>query len=104
MNYLCLTLLANEHESETAFKSRLSASWTHLLRTQPDAYRALFAEAKEFDIISGRLSRQYVIEADAAATVAMALAQRGVESLPLDPDDIYSKYEASSSDWFQLSP
>jgi hypothetical protein len=103
MDYLCLTLLANARESEAAFKSRLTAFWTHVLRTQPDTYKGVFAEAKEFDITGGRLSRAYVVSTDVADAVASVLAASGVEALPLDPDDTYTKHEASGSEWFQIS-
>ena len=100
--YLCLTLIANAGESESAFKSRLTAFWTHLLRTAPDTYEAVYAEAKEFDTTKGRVSRAYMVEANATEAVANALAANGVEALPIDPDDAYSKYEASGSEWFQI--
>ena len=100
--YLCLTLLANAGESEAAFKSRLTAFWSHLLRTRPDAYEALYAEATHFDTTAGRVSRAYMVEVEAAEGVAEALAASGVEVLPLDPDDTYTKYEASGSEWFQV--
>jgi hypothetical protein len=100
--YLCLTLVANAGESEAAFKSRLTSFWTHLLRTQPDTYEAVFAEAKEFETSNGRVSRAYMVEAGTAEAVVSALAASGIAALPLDPDDTYSKYEASGSEWFQI--
>lgn len=103
MDYLCLTLLANTGEPESAFKARLTAAWTHLLRTAPDTYDAVYAEAKAFDITNGRVSRAYMVESDAADAVAAALAGQAVEAFPLDADDVYSKYEASGSDWFQIA-
>ena len=102
MDYLCLTLIANAGETEAAFKTRLTAFWTHLLRTQPDTYEAVYAEAKEFDTTGGKASRAYMVELDSAAAVAAALAANGLTALPLDPDDTYSKYEASGSEWFQI--
>lgn len=100
--YLCLTLLANTDESEAAFKSRLTAFWSHLLRTLPDVYEALYAEATHFERTNGRVSRQYMVEAGAAEQVFDALVTNRVEVLPLDPDDTYTKYEASGSEWFQV--
>jgi hypothetical protein len=100
--YLCLTLLAGAGESEAAFKSRLTAAWTQLLRADQDTYEAVLAEAKEFESHGGRVSRAYMVEAGAAEAVAAALRSSGVESLPLDPDDSYSKYEASGGEWFQI--
>ena len=102
MDYLCLTVVANAGEAEAAFKSRLTAFWTHLIRTLPDTYEAVFAEAKEFDATNGRVSRSYMVGADAADAVASALSANGLDALPLDPDDTYTKYEASSSEWFQI--
>jgi hypothetical protein len=100
--YLCLTLVANAGESEAAFKSRLTAFWTHLLRTQPDTYEAVFAEAKDYDTSNGCVSRAYMVEVSATEAVASALASSGIVTLPLDPADTYSKYEASGSEWFQI--
>jgi hypothetical protein len=105
-DYLCLTLVANASESEAAFKSRLTAFWTHLLRTQKVTYEAVFAEAKEFDTTprngSDCVSRAYMVEAGAAQAVCDALAASGIDALPLDLDDTYTKYEASGSEWFQI--
>jgi hypothetical protein len=101
-DYLCLTLVANPGESEAAFASRLTAFWTHLLRTQKETYEAVFAEAKEFETHNGRVSRGYMVEATAAESVAEALSAAGIDVLPFDPDDTYSKYEASGSEWFQI--
>ena len=101
-DYLNLTLVANPGESESAFKSRLTAFWTHLLRSDPDTYEAVFAEAKEFEAAGGRVSRAYMVEAGAARAVADALTASGIAAAPVDPDDTYSKYEASGSEWFQI--
>ena len=100
--YLCLTLTANAGESEAAFRSRLTAAWTHLLRADPDTYEAVFAEAKEFDTTNGRVSRAYMVEAEAAELVAESLVANGLNVRPIDADDVYSKYEASGSEWFQI--
>ncbi|MBN9122320.1 MAG: hypothetical protein J0I06_24800 [Planctomycetes bacterium] len=100
--YLCLTVTANAGESEAAFKSRLTAAWTHVLRTAPDTYEAVYAEAKEFDTIGGRVSRAYMVEADATGAVAAALSAQGMAVQEVDEDDVYSKYEASGSEWFQI--
>lgn len=100
--YLCLTLLANAGEPEPAFKSRLTAFWTHLLRTQPDAYEALYAEATAFEVTKNRISRAYMVEADTAQLLVEALRANGIEVAPLDPGDTYTKHEASGSEWFQV--
>lgn len=101
--YLCLTLLAPAGETEVAFKSRLTAFWSHLIRAWPATYAAVYAEASHFGTTNGCASRQYIVEANAADTVVEALATSGMEALPLDPDDVYTKYEASGSEWFQIA-
>ena len=101
--YLCLTLLANADETEAAFKSRLTAAWTQLLRSAKDTYDAVYAEAKVFERTGGIVSRSYMVAAGAAEAVAAALAASGVTARALDADDVYSKYEASGSEWFQIA-
>jgi len=101
--YLCLTLLANPDETESQFKSRLTAAWTQLLRSAKDTYDAVYAEAKAFERTSGVVSRAYMVATEAALAVAAALAASGVTALALDADDVYTKYEASGSEWFQIA-
>ena len=103
MEYLCLTLRADAGESEAAFASRLTAFWSHLIRAQPDVYAAVYAEATHFGTTDGRVSRAYMVEASVAKAVEAALATNGVAMQPLDADDTYTKYEASGSEWFQIS-
>ena len=102
MEYLSLTLLANAGESESAFKSRLTAFWTHMLRNRPDDYEGVYAEARAFDTEGGRISRQYMVEIDAMPAVTAGLRAKGVDFAPVDEDDTYNKAEASSSEWFQI--
>lgn len=101
-DYLCLTLLAAPDESEAAFKARLSAFWTHLLRNKPDDYEKVYAEATRFGRTQGRVSRQYMVEVDAIDAVTGELTANGITFAPVDRDDTYSKYEATSPDWFQI--
>lgn len=101
--YLCLTVLGRDGEDEPAFKARLTAFWTLLLRGQPDVYDGVYAEARAFGFERGRVARQYMVASGAAGAVAEALSAAGLDALPLDPDDVYTKYEASGSDWFQLA-
>ena len=101
--YLCLTLLAPTGETESAFKSRLTVFWSHLIRAQPDTYAAVYAEATHFGTTDGNVSRAYMVAADAAEAVVESLTANGIATSPLDPDDVYTKYEASSSEWFQIA-
>ncbi len=100
--YLCLTLLAHPGETEPAFKLRLVEFWTHMLRTRPDDYEGVYAEAKAFDDEGGRTCRRYMVEAGAIDAVTAELRAKGVEFAAVDTDDTYSKAEASSSEWFQI--
>jgi hypothetical protein len=101
-DYLCLTLVGKPREPEPDFKARLTAFWTHMLRNRPDDYERVYAEATAFGSADGKPTRQYFVEAGAVGVLAGELATAGVDLLPVDEDDVYSKYEASSPDWFQI--
>lgn len=100
--YVCLTLLSLPGESETGFKARLSAFWTHMLRNHPTDYEKVYAETTLFEPKGNRLMRGYLVEVDTAPILAAQLSELGVEHEPIDADDLYSKYEATSPDWFQI--
>lgn len=99
---MCITVAGNADEGEAAFKARLTAFWTHMLRNRPDDYERVYAEATRFGTGGGRVSRQYMVEAGAADAVVAELTANGIGSEPVDPDDTYTKYEAASPDWFQI--
>ena len=101
-DYLCVTLLGQSGESQAAFKARLTAFWTHMLRNRPDDYEKVYAEATAFGDHEGRPSRQYMVEAAGAEVLANELRAANLDFLPVDEDDTYSKYEASGPDWFQI--
>lgn len=100
--YLCLTLLAHPDEAESVFKARLASFWTHMIRNRPDDYEKVYAEMTRFSVIDGRAARQYMAEVEVIAALTAELGAHGIAHAPVDPDDIYSKYEASGSDWFQI--
>jgi hypothetical protein len=100
--YVCLTVLANAGETEAAFKARLAAFWTHMIRNRKDDYERVYAEATRFGVTDGRISRQYMVEVNAAEVVTAELSANGVAFSPVDADDTYTKYEAASPDWFQI--
>jgi hypothetical protein len=100
--YLVLTLLANPSEAEAAFKARLAAFWTHFLRNRPDEYEKVYAEASKFETEDNLVSRQYMVEAEGVEVLFADLKANGIGFLPVDIDDTYSKYEATSPDWFQI--
>lgn len=100
--YLCLTLLANAGETEAAFKRRLAAFWTHMIRTLPAEYERVYSEEIAFESEKGRLCRRYMVEPDAATTLTTEMTAQGMATLTPDQYDLYSKAEASGSEWFQI--
>ena len=102
MEYLCLTLLAEVGETEAAFRSRLTALWSAMLKTLPAEYERIYSEAIAFDREGGAVARRYMIDPDVLGALRPLLACHGISHLPLDEDDLYSKAEASSNEWFQL--
>ncbi|HXD85827.1 MAG TPA: hypothetical protein VN641_04995 [Urbifossiella sp.] len=102
LDYLCLTILSRDGETEGEFKSRLSAFWTRMLREQPADFEKVYAEAVEFERRAERLGRRYLLEAPAAEALVAALAGAAIEHLPIDADDVYSKYEAAPPEWFWI--
>ena len=100
--YLCLTLVANPGEPEAAFKSRLSEFWTGLCRGNPDLFEKVYAETVAFEPHDGKPSRKYLVEAPAAERLEPALTAAGIAHLPVDPYDLYLKYEAAPPEWFWI--
>ena len=100
--FVRMTLLGNPGEAEAAFKGRLTAFWTHMLRQRPDDYEKVYAEATSFEVSDGRVGREYLIEGGVVAALTAELLANGIAHGPIDEDDTYSKYEATSPDWFQL--
>ncbi|MFO0935078.1 MAG: hypothetical protein U0798_01000 [Gemmataceae bacterium] len=100
--YLCVTILARTGEGEPAFKTRISEFWTGVVRGLPDLFEKVYAETTAFEPHAGRLSRKYLVEADAATELSQVMGQAELEHLPLDPDDLYTKYEAAPPEWFWI--
>ena len=102
MEYLCLTLLADPGETEAAFKSRLTALWSAMLKTLPAEYKGIYSEATAFEREGDALARRYMVDPAVLGALLPLLESRRIACLPVDPDDLYSKAEASSNEWFQL--
>ncbi len=100
--YVIVTLVGRAGEAEAAFKSRLSEFWTRMLRGRPDDYEKVYAEASKFEPAGDKVGRRYMVAVDAAGALTNELTAAGVDFLPVDADDLYSKYEATSPDWFQI--
>ena len=99
---MCLTVAGRPSEDEAGFKARLAAFWTHVLRTRPDDYERVYAEATRFARAAGRVTRQYLVGVEVVEAITGELAAAGIGFDPVDVGDLYSKYEATSPDWFQL--
>jgi hypothetical protein len=100
--YVCVTLIAAAGEPEKAFQSRLTRFWSRFLRARPEDYARVLAESARFGTVDGRVSRQYMVGNEAVDALLEALQGDGIDSVPVDRDDTYSKYEAASPDWFQV--
>ena len=100
--YLCLTIVARYGESEPAFKTRISEFWSGIVRGNPDLFEKVYAETSAFEIHDKKPSRKYLVEAIAAGEVVQTMTAVGMDCLPLDSDDLYTKYEAAPPDWFWI--
>lgn len=102
VEYVCLTILSRLGETEAKFAARLSEFWSDMLRELPDEFERVYAEAIAFEESSGRVSRQYLVEAEIADLLEQRLRQARLDFVPIDRDDRYSKYEATPSEWMQI--
>lgn len=100
--FVCVTLTSTENEPESAFASRLTAFWTHFLRTRPTDYERIYSEATAFERDAGCVTRQYMVEPGVVEALTRELTLQSITWHPVDLDDLYTKPEASSSDWFQI--
>lgn len=100
--YLCLTIIASSGENEAAFKTRISEFWTGIVRGNPDLFEQVYAETTVFETHQGKPTRKYLVEAVAAENVAAEMKKFGMDYLQLDPDDLYTKYEAAPPEWFWI--
>jgi hypothetical protein len=102
LEYICVTILGRVGEPEAKFAARLSEFWSDMLRELPDEFERVYAEAIAFEEVDGRVSRQYLVEAELADLLEARLRQARLDFLPIDRDDRYSKYEATPSEWMQI--
>ena len=101
-DYVCVTVRGTPGETEPGLKSRLTAFWTHMLRQKPDDYEKVYAETTAFESAGGAVTREYMVQVDGVAVLLAELTTAGLAFEPPDEDETYSKYEATSPDWFQL--
>ena len=100
--YVCVTVCSRPGESADGFNKRLIDFWSRMLRARKNDYERVYAETTRVSGEGDRLSRQYLVEVGVANVVAGELATAGIDHAPLDPDDLYSKYEAAPPEWFQV--
>ncbi len=100
--YLCVTVISAPGEGEAAFKARLSRFWTHMLRSRPDDFEKVYAETVAFEPAGDAVSRKYLVEAAVVPVLEAEFRSAGVAHEPIDPDDLYTKYEAAPPDWFWI--
>jgi len=100
--YTCVTVRSRPGEGREAFGKRLTEFWSGVLRTRKADYERVYAETTRFEPAGDRVTRQYLIEADVAGIIAAEFSRAGIDHDPIDPDDLYSKYEATPPDWFQI--
>ena len=100
--YVSVTVTGTPGEAGAALKARLTAFWTHMLRSRPDDYEKVYAEATGFEAAGGTVTRQYLVRTDGVAVLLAELTGAGLGYDEPDEGETYSKYEATSPDWFQL--
>jgi hypothetical protein len=100
--YLCITLLSRPNENQSEFSGRLSQFWTYMLRTHPAEFEKVYAETTAFGAHGDRSSRQYLVEKNVADLLKQEFSAAALDHEPIDPDDIFSKYEAAPPDWMWI--
>lgn len=100
--YQGIVVAGHENESQLRFSSRLSQFWTVILRQHPEQFEGVYAESSEFGSEGNKPTRQYAVDPAVVAFLGEQLADAGIELLPVDPDETYTRYEAVAPDWWQI--
>jgi hypothetical protein len=100
--YLCVTVTSRPGESADDFHRRLISFWSGVIRTRPEEYKLVYAESTRFEPAGDRVTRQYFVGTEAAEAIETELAAAGIEHTPIDREELFSKYEATPPDWFQI--
>jgi hypothetical protein len=101
-DFWCVTTVGKPGEATGVFAARLSKLWTDFLRADPDTFEQVHAEATEFETHEGRPTRRYLIQPAATAATLARCAAAGIECLPIDETDGYSRHEAVPPEWMQI--
>jgi len=100
--YVCVTVRSRPGESVDGFNKRLIDFWSGMLRARQEDYERVYAETTRFADDGDRVTRQYLVGAETADLLAAQLTAAGIDHDPVDPNDLYSKYEAAPPEWFQI--
>jgi len=100
--YVCVTVQSRPNEPADGFNKRLIDFWTGMIRKWPEQYKQVYGETTRFAPDGDRLCRQYMIEGGIAELLGTELTAAGIDHDPIDDDDVYSKYEATPPEWFQI--
>ena len=73
-----------------------------MLRTNPSEYERVYAESSEMERQGSRNARRYLLGVDIVEVLQQQLAASGIDYDTIDTDDLYSKFEASPPEWFQV--
>lgn len=101
-DYLCITLMSAAGETEADFKARISAFWSDMLRNRPEDFEKVYAETVAFEPEGDQLTRKYLVEASVVPVLEQQFQAAGIGYQPIDPDDLYTKYEAAPPEWFWI--
>lgn len=97
-----LTVCSRENESQGEFNKRLIDFWTRFLRVQTEEYKRVYAETARFEIMAAGFARQYLVGCEICSLIQSELLNSRIDFEPIDEDDLYSKYEATPPEWFQI--
>jgi hypothetical protein len=100
--YLCVTVKSHTGEGTDEFNKRLIGFWSHMIRDRPDEYADVYAETTRYEPVGNRLTRKYLVAVNVGDVIEAELAAAGIDFDPIDANDVYSKYEATPPEWFQI--
>ena len=70
--------------------------------TRVGVVEAIAADGEYFEREGERLARKYLVEAGVAPVLESEFRVAAMDFAPIDPDDLYSKYEATPPEWFWI--
>jgi hypothetical protein len=73
-----------------------------MLRAREADFEKVYAETVAFEREGDRLARKYLVEAEVAPVLESEFRAAAMDYAPIDPDDLYSKYEATPPEWFWI--